>query len=296
MARKVAPKRQTHSERNVAQDSGCTALYVRVSTDKQASEGYSLDAQLQRLTAYCAAHGWTVCSEHVYTDAGQTGTNTDREALQRMLAAAQAGAIRRIVAIKLDRLARNVRDFLGLVDSLSSWGCDLALIAENFDTSTPTGKFALTLFAAMAELEAGTITERVMTGKRQKAQEGGFNGSPAPLGYTLVDGTFVPNEDAGTVESIFDWFVGGDSLTEIAKRLAETKAPTARGGAWRPVTVRYILSNGVYAGIAQWDGAEMPEQYPAIVGGDIYEAAQRRLADLRPGRPKAIVPAAGMVY
>ncbi len=286
MARQIAPKRQTHIERNAAQDIGCTGLYIRVSTDKQASEGYSLDAQLQRLTAYCAAQGWTVCSEHIYIDAGQTGTNTDRAALQTMLAAAQAGSIRRIVAIKLDRMARNVRDFLGLVDTLTAWGCDLALIAENFDTSTPTGKFALTMFAAMAELEAATITDRVMTGKRQKAQEGGFNGSPAPLGYTLVDGTFVPNEDAATVEAIFDWFVGGAGLTEIAKRLADQGAPTAKGGSWRPVTVRYILSNGLYAGIAQWDGAETPEQYPAIVDAATYEAAQRRLAELRPGRPK----------
>lgn len=287
MARKIAPKRQTHVERQATLDTGCTALYIRVSTDKQASEGYSLDAQLQRLTAYCAAQGWTVCPEHVYTDAGQTGTNTDRTEFQRMLAAAEEGAIRRVVAIKLDRMARNVRDFLGLVDNLTAWGCDLALIAENFDTSTPTGKFALTMFAAMAELEASTITERVMTGKRQKAQEGGYNGSPAPLGYTHVDDTFVPNEDAATVEAIFDWFVGGSGLTEIAKRLTETGAPTAKGGAWRPVTVRYILSNGVYAGLAQWAGHETPEQHPAVIDLATYEAAQRRLADLRPGRPRA---------
>lgn len=285
MARKIASKRQTRVERQAAIDTGCTALYIRVSTDKQASEGYSLEAQLQRLTAYCAAHGWTVCPEHIYTDAGQTGTNTDRAALQAMLAAAEAGSIGRIVAIKLDRMARNVRDFLALVDDLTAWGCDLALIAENFDTGTPTGKFALTLFAAMAELEAATITDRVMTGKRQKAQEGGYNGSPAPLGYTLVGGTFVPNEDAATVEHIFEWFVNAAGLTAIAKRLTAMNAPTAKGGSWRPVTVRYILSNGIYAGIAQWDGSETPEQYPAIVDTATYEAAQRRLADLRPGRP-----------
>src|SRR6478672_7034168 len=121
-------KRQ--STKQLALDSGCTALYVRVSTDKQADEGYSLDAQEAKLRAYCDAHDWNVCSEYVYIDAGISGKTTDRPSFQAMLKAAQEGKIKRIVSIKLDRLARNVKSFLQLVEDLQTWDCALVLVRE----------------------------------------------------------------------------------------------------------------------------------------------------------------------
>ncbi len=109
---------------------------------------------------------WPRCGQlrraHLHIDAGISGkATTERPAFQTMMAAAQAGQVQRIVAMKLDRLARNVKDFLGIVDELRAMKCDLVLVKKSFDTSTPQGKFALTMFAAMAELEASTITERI---------------------------------------------------------------------------------------------------------------------------------------
>lgn len=268
----------------------CTALYIRVSTDKQADEGYSLDAQRTKLDAYCLAMGWHVCPNHVYVDAGESAKSVARPAFQRLLAAAQAGDVRRIVAVKLDRLSRNVRDFLGLVDDLRHDGCDLVLLAENFDTGTPTGKFALTMFAAMAELERATITDRVMSGKRQKATGGGFNGSPAPYGYTYDGaGTMtVHAAQAAIVQRISTEFLTGATMADIARGLNAEAIPTKRGGKWATETVRYILRNGGYAGLAQWDGVETSsEVYPAIIGAEDYEAAHRRLSALKPGKPGA---------
>ncbi len=262
----------------------CTALYIRVSTDAQAEEGYSLDAQRDKLLAYCHAHGWNVCPDHIYTDAGISGTSTDgRIALGAMLAAARAGEITRVVAIKLDRIARNVRDFLGIVTELDEAGCGLVLMAESFDTGTPTGKFALTMFAAMAELEASTITERVMSGKRQKATTGGYNGAPVPLGYDYTMGIFVPNEHAPTVRRIFAEFVAGQTLSTIADGLNRDGIATARGRKWYAATVRYILNNGFYAGLAQYGEVEVEGEHPPIVDRCIYDAAHPRLVALRPG-------------
>jgi site-specific DNA recombinase len=265
-----------------------TALYIRVSTQLQADEGFSLAAQSERLNAYCVAQGWTVTA--TYTDAGVSGKTTERPQFQAMLDAAKAGTIKRIVAMKLDRVARNVREFLATVDQLKEWGCDLVLVKESFDTSTPHGRFALTMFAAMAELEASTITERVMSGKEQKASNGGekgyFNGARIPLGYSYSNGVFtVIDSEAATVASIFAMFNAGESLRSIARHLEEQGAATKAGGKWHPETIAIILRNAQYAGFAQWDGKEVRRVYSAIVTPSVYAAAKARLESLTRGRP-----------
>lgn len=273
MARKTA--KGNAKQLNLGERIECTALYVRVSTDRQAEEGYSLDAQQERLQAFCTAQGWNVCDGHVYIDAGVSGKTADRPEFQRMLDAARTGEVQRIVAMKLDRLARNVRDFLNLVDDLKRWGCDLVLVKESFDTGTPQGKFALTMFAAMAELEAATITERVMSGKRQKAQVGGWNGAPRVTGYTYKgDGVFVVDEDeAGIVRTMFDLYTSGASLRAVARELTQQTGRT-----WHAAQVGYMLRNGFYAGLVQWDGVEAAGNHPAIIRRDQYEAVQARLS------------------
>jgi len=250
-----------------------TALYIRVSTEKQADEGYSLEAQESRLQSFCNAQGWTVDAAHVYVDAGINGKSTERPVFLAMMQAAQDGQIARIVAIKLDRLARNTKDFLGTVEKLQAFGCDLVLLKESFDTGTPHGKFALTMFAAIAELEASQIAERTMSGRKQKAAQGGDNGRYCPLGYSFDNGYSVDENAAQTVKSIFTDYVAGDTLTAIASRLNAQDVPTARGGKWYPATVRYILTNGFYAGIAQYDGAEVKGDHPAIIIAETYAAA-----------------------
>jgi site-specific DNA recombinase len=285
MARKVNKGSDQAKQGNLGLQATCTALYVRVSTQSQADEGYSLEAQQERLEAYCKAQGWHICSDHIYIDAGVSGKTTDRPRFNAMLVAAQAGSIQRIVAMKLDRMARNVREFLATVDQLKAWGCDLVLVKESFDTSTPHGRFALTMFAAMAELEASTITERVMSGKQQKASKGGFNGAPEAYGYTYSEGKFTINkQEAYWVREIFTMFLAGKSINGIARDLNESGAPTKRGGQWFGMTVRQTLTNGIYAGVAQWDGVEVEGAYPAIIDRATYEAAHRRLEALRPGK------------
>ena len=286
MARKTTTKTQATAETQA------TAVYIRVSTAGQAEHGYSLVAQQERLLAYCTAMGWEVAPQHVYIDGGVSGSSTaGRAAYSAMMAAAQAGDVKRIVAVKLDRLSRNVRDFLGLVDELGSLGCHLALIAEQFDSSSPQGRFALTMFASLAELERHTIAERMMSGKRTKAGQGGWNGSPLPFGYRWQgELSIVPSAAAPIVERIFAEFLGGATLLAIATGLDADAIPTAAGGRWDGNTIRYILGNGAYAGLAQYDGAETAsQQFTAIISRETYEAAQARLATLRRGKPKKVV-------
>lgn len=275
-----------------------TALYIRVSTQLQAEEGFSLEAQRERLEAHCTAQGWTVVPEHVFVDAGVSGKTTDRPQFQAMLQAAKEGKIQRIVAMRLDRIARNTKDFLTIVEQLKAHNCALALVKENFETSTPQGKFAITLFAAIAEMEASMITERVMTGKAQKASSDGargyFNGARIPYGYMYSNGVFSVNErQAATVKAIFTRFLDGESLYRIANWLNESNfpSPATKEGeppkSWVHTTVRHMLTNGFYAGLAEWNGIEGKEgKHPRIIERSTYEAALDRIKQLTQGRPR----------
>src|SRR3954453_7307138 len=98
MARNLSKANRTAKQADLGLEHTCTALYIRVSTQLQADEGFSLDDQQERLQAHCTAQGWTVCPDHIYVDAGVSGKSTDRPAFQAMLQAAQAGRIQRIVA------------------------------------------------------------------------------------------------------------------------------------------------------------------------------------------------------
>ena len=283
MARKIT-KRQAVTQDGLNLE-GYTALYIRVSTERQAQEGNSLAAQEKRLRDYCSARGWNVADDHIYIDAGVSGKTTDRERFQAMMQAAKDKQIVRVVAVKLDRVARNTKDFLSTVETLQKDGCSLALIQEGFDTGTPQGKFAITMFAAMAELEASMIGERVSSGRKQNAVEGGYNGSRCPLGYKYTaDGFIVEPSAAETVKAVFDRFVAGQNMSKIAADLNADNVPTALGGKWYASTVRTILLNGFYAGIAQWgDEKDSPGHRPAIISMELYSQAQARLDAIRPG-------------
>jgi len=281
----------------------CTALYIRVSTERQAAEGNSLDAQKEKLKGYCAAMGWNVCDKHVYEDAGVSGKSAEnRPALQAMLTAAKGGLIERIVVTKVDRLARNVKDLMDIMDALNKVGCALVLLDINVDTGTPTGKLIAGIMGHLAEWERTLIGDRVMSGKRHQAAQGEYNGARCPLGYDYDGKQFVVNEQAATVRTIFSMFLAGHSINAIARAMNEGGVPTARSGkkdgnkkrdgVWYASTVRTILGNGFYAGLSQWAGVEVEvkeeekeaSKAPTIIDKATYEAAHRRLLALRPGK------------
>lgn len=273
MARKASRK-----ESQAVLPTGCTAAYVRVSTDKQADEGYSLDAQQAKIVLYCQAMGWNLCEDCVYIDAGLSGKTVDRPAFQRMMHDADSGRFVRVISVALDRIARSTRDFLGIVDTLDKAGIAIVLLKQNFDTGTPQGRFALTMFAALAELEAEQISERTMSGRIEKARQAGFNGSPIPFGYHRDEaGNFTPNGRADVVRRIFADYLAGLSVNGIADQLNADSIPTATRARWHASTVSYVLHNGFYAGLVQYDGSEVEGTHPALISRIDYEAAQAQL-------------------
>lgn len=259
------------------------ALYVRVSTTKQVKEGYSIEAQLKDLHEYCALNGWTNAVEFI--DGGVSGTKLERGAFQELLKRCELGEFNKVVCMKLDRLARNARDFLEVSDKFTKLNVGVVLVKQGFDTSTANGKFALTVFAALAELEASMITERVTEGKEEKASQGGYNGGQSVYGYDFVDGVFIPNDKARIVNQIFDDFVNGKSLNAIAIKLNENGVESPKGSKWRHSTIRYILDNGLYAGIAQYDGQSVENKHYNIITMETHKKAIERLQGLSKGNP-----------
>ena len=144
------------------------AIYTRVSTEDQAKEGFSLEAQQERLEAYCAARGWGVGG--VYVDEGHSGRTIERPAYTRMMVDRDLWDL--VLVLKMDRIHRNSRNFMDMMERLLEWDKEFVSVQENFDTSTAMGRFVMDIIQRIAQLESEQIGERVYMGMSQKAKGG----------------------------------------------------------------------------------------------------------------------------
>lgn len=289
MARKLQAKSRPKTTTTLA-DEAPTAIYMRVSTTKQ-EDNYSLAAQETKLTQFCTAQGWPIAGR--YVDVG-TGTSTEkRPKFLEMMEAARNGKVKRIVVTQLDRFARSTKDFLRSVEELNQVGCMLVMLKEGFDTSTPHGKFALTIFAGLAELEASMIKSRTHAGRMQKASQGGRNGSRPPYGYRTGDGeTYeIHPKEAKVVQYIYKEYLRWRPMKSIARVLNEAKIPTPEGGDWHDSQVSYVLHNGWYCGLVQYSGEEFIGKHPTLISRETYEAVEQRAIAYRRGKNKPRKPA-----
>lgn len=157
------------------------AAYERVSTDEQASQGFSLAAQDHRIRAYCESKGWRLV--RVYRDDGHTGLDLDRAQYQRMIAEARVYDV--IVFVKLDRLHRHRRNFDDFVEWARDHGKGWAAIEGGYDTTTAMGRFFVGLIVDLAHLESEQIGERVRPAM-EEAKDAGIPQGREFLGFEFV--------------------------------------------------------------------------------------------------------------
>ncbi len=230
------------------QPSTAAALYLRVSTEEQAREGVSLDAQEARLLAYAAAHGLDV--KVTYRDSGVSGSVPLGERPQgaELLAALARGEVQHVLAFKLDRLFRDAVDCLRTVRQWDDAGTAMHLVdlgGQAVNTGSAVGRFFLGMLAGVAELERNLIAERTSAALRHKVARGERVGAP-PYGYAATgEGTAwvpVPEEQAvlGRIRSLRAG--GRASLSSVADRLNSEGVRTKRGGRWHAATVRSALA------------------------------------------------------
>ena len=164
--------------------------YVRVSTDEQSERGVSLAAQRRKIRAQCEAQGYELVE--IIADEGVSGTvaPSARAGLGRALSTIRNGDADGLCCIKLDRLSRRTRDILELADDADREGWRLDVIQERLDTGSPNGRFALTILAALAELERDQIAARTQDAVDHVAKEGRARSRYTPYGYRNADGGF----------------------------------------------------------------------------------------------------------
>ncbi len=239
------------------------ALYVRVSTEDQAREGYSLDAQERRLIGYCTLRDWEIGD--ISRDEGFSGTNTGRPEYQRMMSEMERWDT--IMVVKMDRIHRNSMNFTMMMDELRCNDKGFVSLTDRFDTNTAMGRFVMDIVQRMAQLESEVIGERVKTAMTQKAESGdGPMGSGEPYGYRYSNGELVIIEsEAEVVRSIFDLYLAGNSMADIASSLTNANVPSKTRGQWSRQAISRILHNPLYAGYLRWDDHIYKSDMPAIV-------------------------------
>lgn len=265
------------------------ALYIRVSTDSQAEEGYSIEAQKDMLEGYCRSRGWK--EYEFYIDGGFTGSNIDRPAMKRLIEDARAGLVSQVAVYKLDRLSRSQKDTLFLIeDVFNPAGIGFTSLNENMDTATPMGRAMLGIMSAFAQLERETIRERTRMGMRERVRGGlWMGGGHPPFGYDYdsARGVLVPNGDAETVRLIYRLYLDGLSAARIA----------AIVGLKHDKQVRDILARKSNIGLIEYNGVEYRGQHEPIVDEATFEAAQaqqRRRSSARSVRSEHLLT--GLVY
>lgn len=246
------------------------ALYVRVSTEDQAKEGFSLDAQVKRLESYCKVRDWTVSD--IYRDEGFSGRNIDRPEYKRMMNESDGWDV--LTVLKMDRIHRNSVNFTLMMDDLRRKGKDFISTQEKFDTTTAMGRFVMDIMQRIAQLESEQIGERVKTGMERKARYGtGPMGSGHPYGYVYERGSLtVVEHEAEIVRDIYAMREEGMNANSIANTLNYSSVTSKKGGKWTRQTVSNILGNPIYTGHIRWDGNVREGEHTAIIDPDVYES------------------------
>jgi DNA invertase Pin-like site-specific DNA recombinase len=229
-----------------AQGDGAAVLYIRVSTADQAEHGVSLDTQAERLAAYARASGLDVAG--ILREEGVSGTVplTERPEGSRLARMIEAGRVRHVVALKLDRLFRSAVDALRTTEDWDRKGVSVHLVdmgGQSLNTGSAMGRMMLTMLAGFAQFERDLTAERTVAALAHKRRNGEAY-APTPYGKVRVgDRLEVSAEEQGVIERIRAWRDRGLSLRSIVSRLNAEGVPAKRGGAWHASTVGYILAH-----------------------------------------------------
>ncbi|WP_092787164.1 recombinase family protein, partial [Actinokineospora terrae] len=254
------------------------ALYVRRSTDEE-NQQYTSRVQEDRMRAYVASQpGWRVVM--VYSD-NASGKDTYRDDLAKAMKASRAGLFDVLLVFKVDRLSRNLRDLVTLLDDLDENGVVFRSATEPFDTSTPMGRMLVQMLGMFAQFERELIVERVIAGMEKAAEAGKWKGGRLPFGYGLNRKIMqlVPDKSQAVVVALIFDFYTRDRLgsNAIAKLLNLRGLRTSTGKQWSPQQVLRVLANRVYIGELTFRGITVEFCHAPLVTDHVFEQAQRLL-------------------
>ncbi|NYB73780.1 recombinase family protein [Sedimentibacter hydroxybenzoicus DSM 7310] len=229
-------------------------IYTRVSTEMQV-DGYSLDAQKEKLTKYAEYQEMVIMGE--YSDAGSGKNLSGRPDFLRMLTDIEQGKdkVDFVLVFKLSRFGRNAADVLSSLQLMQDYGVNLVCTEDGIDSSKDSGKLMISVLSAVAEIERENILVQTMAGRREKARVGEWNGGFAPYGYDLIDGKLtIAEEEAKVIEIIYKQFtttnMGINAVASYLNNNGYKKKKRQNGtlDAFSASFVKSILDNPVYMG------------------------------------------------
>ena len=277
------------------------AAYCRVST-KQEEQLNSYETQVRYYTDRINREpGWKLAG--IYADKGITGTSMKkRDEFNKLIRQCKRGKVDMIIVKSISRFARNTLDCLKITRMLRELKVDVYFEEQNLHSIDPSSEFYISIYGSVAQSESENISHNVAWGKARSAKDGNvFFAYKSFLGYRRgADGKpEIDPEQANTVRRIYDRFLAGDSLQQIANGLTADGIPTPMGRTvWQASVVQSILSNEKYKGDAllgktyvedciskkvRVNAGERPQYYvennhPAIIDASTFARVQEELA------------------
>jgi len=222
-----------------------TIGYARVSTDRQADKGVSLEAQEAKIRAMATVQGAELIE--MIVDGGESAKSLNRPGLQKLMSLVNGGKVDAVIVAKLDRLTRSVKDLCGLLELFEKRRVALISVAEALDTGSAAGRLVITIMGAVSQWEREAIGERTRDALRHKRAQGQRVGNIA-FGYRLAaDHRHLEPEPAeqAALSEIRDLRNQGHTLRGIAAALNSRGHRTRRGTDWRLESVARALKTPV---------------------------------------------------
>lgn len=266
-------------------------LYARLSQDRQGNQE-GVTRQLDDARQLAALRRLTVTAEYVDNDTSASG-KVVRPGFEKLITAIEAGEASVVIAWNWDRLSRNRRDTLRLIEVGQSTNLTIALVrGSDLDMSTASGRLVADLLAGVARNEIDTKRERQQRAGLQRAQAG-KPPSRRAFGYH-GDGT-QNRREAAAVKRVYSSFLTGASITRLAQQLNEQGFTSTRGKPWDDTALRVVLTNPRYVGQRWYHGAYVGEgEWKPIITAATFEAVQAVFRSKRPRRPASKHLGAGL--
>ena len=275
------------------------AAYARVSSNSE-DQKHSFAAQNAYYSRLITDNpNWELVD--VYADKGITGTSVEkREDFLRMMEDCRKGRIDRILVKSSSRFARNAKESLEAVRELKALGVSIYFEEQNIDTAQASGEILTAMFAALAQRESEAISNRVRWSYQVRMRQGKFSTCRAPYGYRLVkDHLEIDEDEAPVIRLIFDRYLAGVSMENIAKEITALGCPTRdKTPYWQLTSIQYILRNEKYVGDSlvqkKYTTVTLPRQqkinngqleqilvensHPAIISREVFDKVQELIA------------------
>ena len=281
------------------------AIYTRKSTDENLdAEFTTLDAQREACENYIRSQvskKWQILPDR-YDDGGYSGGDTNRPALQRMMADIRAGQIDIVVVYKIDRLSRAIIDFGELQMEFEKNGVSFVSVTQDINTSTSSGRMMLNILVAFAQYERELIAERIRDKMAATRRKGDWVGGSVPTGYKVENKKLVVDpERADVVRRVFDRFIEIQSPKQIAYELNRDGILTNQGNPWTTGHIYRMLNNYTYIGKIAYKGDVFDGKQERIITDEVWQRAQEILQSDSPvkdykGKMETLAPLKGLLY